>query len=69
MQPQELVDIHEAARMTGLNPQTLYRLARLGRIRKFRVLRRAVRFDRGDLLDLVRVDSVRLQQNWDSPTC
>ncbi len=49
----ERVDINEAARMTGLNPQTIYRLARQGRVRSFRVLSRSVRFDRTDLLALL----------------
>jgi excisionase family DNA binding protein len=48
------VDVHEAARVTGLNPQTIYRLARVGRLRSYRVLNRSVRFDRTDLLALVR---------------
>ena len=49
----ERVDIHEAVRVTGLHEQTLYRLARQGRIRSYRVLGRSVRFDRADLMDLV----------------
>lgn len=49
----DLVSIHEATRITGLEKQTLYRLARSGRIRSFRVLGTAVRFDRTDLLALV----------------
>jgi excisionase family DNA binding protein len=50
----ELVDIQEAKRITGLDPQTLYRLARQGRIRAFTVLRRARRFSRVDLQSLIR---------------
>jgi len=49
----DLVDINEAARVTGLNPQTIYRLARERRIRSFKVLRNRVRFDRDDLAALV----------------
>ena len=49
----DLVDINEARRVTGLNAQTIYRLARQKRIRKFKVLRKRVRFDRGDLAALV----------------
>ena len=51
--PLDLVDINEATRVTGLNPQTIYRLARQKRIRKFTVLRKRVRFHRGDLAALV----------------
>jgi excisionase family DNA binding protein len=53
MSQDQLVDVNEASRLTGLNPQTIYRLARKGRIRSFTVLRRAVRFDRNDLQLLV----------------
>lgn len=49
----DLVDVNEGARITGLNPQTIYRLARQQRIRSFRVLRRRVRFARSDLMALV----------------
>jgi excisionase family DNA binding protein len=51
--PLDLVDINEASRVTGLTPQTIYRLARQKRIRSFKVLRKRVRFDRGDLAELV----------------
>jgi excisionase family DNA binding protein len=54
MHTPDLVDVNESARITGLRAQTLYRLARQGRIKSFRVLRRAVRFDRSELLELVR---------------
>jgi excisionase family DNA binding protein len=50
----ERVDVHEAVRLTGLHQQTVYRLGRQGRIRSYRVLGRSVRFDRSDLLDLVK---------------
>lgn len=53
MQHTDLVDINEAARVTGLNPQTIYRLARERRIRSFKVLRNRVRFARDDLEALV----------------
>ena len=49
----DLVDVNEAARITGLRAQTLYRLARTGALRSFKVLRRAVRFDRTQLTALV----------------
>ncbi|MEQ1897616.1 MAG: helix-turn-helix domain-containing protein [Vicinamibacterales bacterium] len=49
----DLVDVNEAARLTGLNQQTIYRLARRGRIRSFTVLKRAVRFERSEVLLLV----------------
>jgi excisionase family DNA binding protein len=58
-QPEHLVSIQEAARITGLDKGTLYRLARQQKIRAFRVLGRSLRFERGDLLRLVRaVESV-----------
>jgi excisionase family DNA binding protein len=49
----DLVDVNEASRLTGLNQQTIYRLARQGRIRRFRLLRRTVRFSRTELMSLV----------------
>ena len=53
MDTQDLVDVNEGSRLTGLDKATLYRLARQGRIRSFKVLGTAVRFDRTDLLKLV----------------
>lgn len=53
-QPENLVAIHEATRLTGLDKGTLYRLARRKKIRAFRVLGRSLRFERADLLGLVR---------------
>jgi excisionase family DNA binding protein len=52
--PEHLVAIHEAIRLTGLDKGTLYRLSRQKKIRAFRVLGRSLRFERGDLLALVR---------------
>jgi excisionase family DNA binding protein len=52
--PHDLVTIHDATRITGLEKGTIYRLARLGRVRSFKVLGTAVRFERNDLLALVR---------------
>ncbi len=49
----ELLDVNEAARLTGLDKGTLYKLARQGRVRSFKVLGRSLRFDRVDLLRLV----------------
>ena len=48
----QLVDITVAERLTGLAKATLYRLARTGRLRSFRVLGRALRFEQDDLLAL-----------------
>ncbi len=48
-----LVDIVAAERLTGLARATLYTLARQGRLRSFRVLGRALRFEQADLLALV----------------
>ena len=53
MEDAKLVDANEAAQLTGLKQQTLYRLARKGQLRSFKVLRRAVRFDRADLQALI----------------
>lgn len=53
MGTQDLVDVNEGSRLTGLDKATLYRLARQGRIRSFKVLGTALRFDRADLLKLV----------------
>lgn len=52
MSERKLIDVHEAARITGLSPATLYKLTRQGRLRSFKVLG-AVRFDRDDLAALV----------------
>jgi hypothetical protein len=40
MEPRDLVNVTEAVRLTGLEKATLYRLARQGRVRAFRVLNR-----------------------------
>ena len=48
-----LVDIVVAERLTGLARATLYKLARQGQLRSFRVLGRALRFEQADLLGLV----------------
>jgi hypothetical protein len=54
MQPdQHLVDVVAAERLTGLAKATLYKLAREGRIRSFKVLS-ALRFEQADLLALVK---------------
>lgn len=53
MQHPDLVDINEAARITGLAKSTLYKLSRTGELRSFKVLT-ALRFDRWDLVALVR---------------
>jgi excisionase family DNA binding protein len=56
MDDRELIDVREASRITGLDKQTLYKLARQGRIRSFRILGRSLRFDRYDLLNLATKD-------------
>jgi excisionase family DNA binding protein len=58
--PTDLVDVVEAARLTGLAPATIYKLARTGRLRSFKVLT-ALRFDRADVLRLV--EPRRVSQN------
>ena len=55
MHDHDLVDVAEASRLTGLDKTTLYRLARERRVRSFKVLGTAVRFERTDLLNLVEV--------------
>ena len=55
MHDRDLVDVTEASRLTGLDKTTLYRLARERRVRSFKVLGTAVRFERTDLLKLVEV--------------
>ena len=52
METRDLVDVNVAAKLTGLDKATLYRLAREGHLRSFRVLGRALRFERADLLAL-----------------
>ena len=54
MAERDLVDVGEGERLTGLEKQTLYKLAREGRLRSFKVLGRTLRFDRADLLALAR---------------
>jgi excisionase family DNA binding protein len=49
----DLVDVKEAARLTGLDKTTLYKLARKGHLRSFKVMGTALRFERGDLLALI----------------
>ena len=57
MKTGELVDVREATRLTGLNPATIYRLAREGRLKSFRVLSRGLRFDRHSVLALIKKKS------------
>ena len=52
MTDRELVDIAEAARITGLARSTLYKLVRQGRLRSFKVLN-ARRFAKADVMSLV----------------
>jgi excisionase family DNA binding protein len=49
----DLLDINEAARLSGLDKGTLYKLARNGRLRSFKVLGTTLRFDRADVLALI----------------
>ena len=53
MEKRDLIDINEATRITGLDKGTLYKLARVGRIRSFKVLGTSLRFDRADVLALI----------------
>ena len=53
-QHNDLIDVSEAARLTGLQKPTIYKLARDGRLRSVRILRRALRFRRADVEALVR---------------
>jgi excisionase family DNA binding protein len=50
----DLVTINDATRITGLEKATLYKLARTGRVRSFRVIGTALRFERADLEALVQ---------------
>jgi excisionase family DNA binding protein len=52
MRERDLVDIAEAARLTGLARSTIYKLVQQRRPRSFKVLH-ARRFERADLLALV----------------
>ena len=54
MESHDLVDVAEASRLTGLARATLYKLVQERQIRSFRVLGRALRFERADLLALVQ---------------
>jgi excisionase family DNA binding protein len=63
MENSHLVDVNEGTRITGLRPQTIYKLARHGRIRSFKVLGRSLRFERAELLGLV---SERMQPEPES---
>ena len=60
----ELVDAAEGERVTGLDRSTLYRLARTGRVRSYKVLT-ALRFNRADLLALVEERPVVAQNTHD----
>ena len=53
MTDHDMVTVGEAARLTGLAKATLYKLARQRRIRSFKVLGTALRFDRSDIQSLV----------------
>jgi excisionase family DNA binding protein len=58
-EPRDLITINDAQRLTGLEKGTLYRLARHGRVRAFKVLGRAIRFERADVLGLLEACAVR----------
>ena len=62
MTKRELVSVAEAARLIGLAPATLYKMAYQRRVRSFKVLG-ALRFDRGDLLALVTEREPRCQDH------
>ena len=55
----DLIDVRDAERVTGLDRATIYRLARQGKLRSFRVLGRSLRFDRADLRLLVKATPKR----------
>ncbi len=54
----QLIDVNEAARMTGLDKDTIYRLSRQGKLRSFKVLS-ALRFERADIEALITVRPAR----------
>jgi excisionase family DNA binding protein len=54
----DLIDINEASRLTGLDKATLYKLARQGRVRSYKVLA-ALRFERADVLALVQERAIK----------
>ena len=54
MEPTELVDVNEAARISGLDKTTIYKFVNPGRLRSFKVLGTALRFDRRDVMALVQ---------------
>ena len=56
--PRDLIGIVDAVRLTGLDKHTIYRLARCGRLRSYRVLGRALRFSLTDVQSLVKVRPV-----------
>ena len=62
MKQRDLVDASEGTRLTGLKEQTLYKLAREGRLRSFKVLNRSLRFDRADVLALVQEQPMREEE-------
>lgn len=66
MESPHLVDINEAARLTGLSHSTIYRLARQRRLRSFKVLT-ALRFDRADLMALVRENTATAPTRVEEP--
>jgi excisionase family DNA binding protein len=58
MTDRDLIDINEASRLTGLDKATLYKLARQGRVRSYKVLA-ALRFERADVLALVQERAIK----------
>jgi excisionase family DNA binding protein len=57
MDERHLIDVNEASRLTGLDKDTIYKLARQGRLRSFKILGTARRFDREDILALIQEES------------
>jgi predicted DNA-binding transcriptional regulator AlpA len=65
MATDNLINIHEAARISGLSTTTLYKLARYRRLRSFKVLR-ALRFDPQDVRRLVHERPQGLSESSES---
>jgi excisionase family DNA binding protein len=54
MDREDLIDVREVSRLTGLERQTIYKLVARGQLKAYRVLRRSLRFAKRDVEGLIR---------------
>ena len=51
---EELLTVHEAARLFKVNPQTIYRYIKSGKLKAFKATRKAIRIRKKDFQSFVK---------------